>query len=154
MTTHVTTVTAQIAQLPIIPMENLWALWDEFFDRRPGHHHRTYLESRLAYKLQERAHGGLPAALRRRLEKIGETGEVPNQKRRSENQVAPGTVMVREFNGINHRVMVLDDGRFEYQGRPYKSLTGVARAISGTTYSGPVFLGLKPSHRERTKGSV
>ena len=154
MTTHATTVTAQIAQLPILPMENLWALWDEFFDRRPGHHHRTYLESRLAYKLQERAHGGLPAALRRRLEKIGETGEVPNQKRRSENQIAPGTVMVREFNGINHRVMVLDDGRFEYQGRPYKSLTGVARAITGTTYSGPVFFGLKPYHRERTKGNV
>jgi hypothetical protein len=154
MTTHATTVTAQIAQLPILPMENLWALWDEFFDRRPGHHHRTYLESRLAYKLQERAHGGLPAALRRRLEKIGETGEVPNQKRRSENQVAPGTVMVREFNGINHRVMVLDDGRFEYQGRPYKSLTGVARAITGTTHSGPVFFGLKPPHRERKKGNI
>ena len=91
MTTHATTVTAQIAQLPILPMENLWSLWDELFDRRPSHHHRTYLESRLAYKLQERAHGGLPAALRRRLEKIGETGEVPNQKRRSESQVAPGT---------------------------------------------------------------
>ena len=154
MTTHATNVTAQIAQLPTLPMESLWALWDEFFDRRPGHHHRTYLESRIAYKLQERAFGGLPAALRRRLEKIGETGEVPNQKRRSENQVAPGTVMVREFNGINHRVTVLDDGRFEYQGRPYKSLTGVARAITGTTYSGPVFFGLKPSHHERQKGKV
>ena len=96
MTTHAGNVAAQIAQLPTLPMENLWALWDEFFDRRPGHHHRTYLETRIAYKLQERAHGGLPATLRRRLEKIGETGEIPNQKRRSENQVAPGTVMVRE----------------------------------------------------------
>jgi len=57
MTTHAANVTVQIAQLPTLPMENLWALWDEFFDRRPGHHHRTYLESRLAYKLQERAHG-------------------------------------------------------------------------------------------------
>ncbi len=154
MTAHAANVTAQIAQLPTLPMENLWVLWDEFFDRRPGHHHRTYIESRIAYKLQERAHGGLPAALRRRLEKIGETGEVPNQKRRSESQVAPGTVMVREFNGINHRVAVLDDGRFEYQGRPYKSLSAVARAITGNTYSGPVFFGLKPSHRERKKGNV
>jgi hypothetical protein len=126
MTTQAANLAAQIAQLPTLPMENLWALWNEFFDRRPGHHHRTYLETRIAYKLQERAHGGLPATLRRRLEKIGETGEVPNQKRRSESQVAPGTVMVREFNGINHRVTVLDDGRFEYQGRPYKSLTAVA----------------------------
>ncbi len=154
MTTHAASVTAQIAQLPNLPMENIWALWDEFFDCRPGHHHRTYLESRIAYKLQERAFGGLPAALRRRLEKIGETGEIPNQKRRSENQLAPGTVMVREFNGIDHRVTVLDDGRFEYQGRPYKSLTAVARAITGSNYSGPVFFGLKPSHRERRKGQA
>ena len=154
MTTHANSVAIQIAQLPDLPMENLWALWDEFFDRRPGHHHRTYLESRIAYKLQERAFGGLPAALRRRLEKIGETGEIPNQKRRAENQVAPGTVMVREFNGIDHRVTVLDDGRFEYEGRPYKSLTAVARAITGTSYSGPVFFGLKPSHRERQKGQA
>lgn len=154
MTTHTISITAQIAQLPNLPMENLWAMWDEFFDRRPGHHHRTYIESRIAYKLQEREFGGLSAALRRRLEKIGETGEVPNQKRRSEKQLAPGTVMVREFNGINHRVTVLDNGRFEYQGRPYKSLTAVATAITGSTYSGPVFFGLKPSHRERQRSQA
>ncbi len=154
MTIHATNVTAQIAQLPDLSMENLWGLWDEFFDRRPGHHHRTYLESRIAYKLQERAFGGLSATIRRRLEKIGETGEVPNQKRRSESRIAPGTMLVREFNGIDHRVTVLDDGRFEYQGHPYKSLTAVARAITGTSYSGPVFFGLKPCHRERRKGQA
>ena len=135
-------------------MENLWALWDEFFDRRPGHHHRTYLESRIAYKLQERAFGGLPATLRRRLEKIGETGEIPNQKRRAESQVAPGTVMVREYNGLTYRVTVLADGRFELEGRPYKSLSAVARAITGSSYSGPVFFGLKPSHRDRQRGQA
>ena len=155
MTTHAANVTAQIAQLPTLPMENLWALWDEFFDRRPGHHHRTYLESRIAYKLQERVHGGLSAALRRRLEKIGETGEVPNQKRRAESQVAPGTVMVREFNGIDHRVTVLDDGRFEYQGRPYKSLTAVARALSGTTNYGHRFFCFKTyQHQPNNSGRL
>ncbi len=154
MTTPATSIAAQIARLPNLPMEKLWALWDEFFERRPGHHQRTHVESRIAYKLQERAYGGLSAALRRRLEKIGETGEMPNQKRRSENQVAPGTVLVREFNGIDHRVMVLDDGRFEYQGQPYKSLSGVARAITGTNHSGPVFFGLKPTHRQRQRGQA
>lgn len=154
MTTPATSIAAQIAQLPNLHMEKLWALWDDFFDRRPGHHQRTHVESRVAYKLQERAFGGLPAAMRRRLEKIGETGEIPNQKRRSENQLAPGTVMVREFNGIDHRVMVLDDGRFEYQGRSYKSLSGVARAITGSSYSGPVFFGLKPSYRQRQRGQA
>lgn len=154
MTTQENGIVTQIAQLPRLPMENLWVLWDEFFDQRPGHHQRTYIESRIAYKLQERAFGGLPTALRRRLEKIGETGEVPNQKRRTESQVAPGTVMVREYNGLTYRVMVLDDGRFELDGRPYKSLSAVARAITGSTYSGPVFFGLKPSHRNRQRGQA
>jgi hypothetical protein len=154
LTTQANSIVAQIAQLPHLPMENLWALWDEFFDRRPGHHHRTYLESRIAYKLQERVFGGLPAALRRRLEKIGLTGEVPNQKRRAESQVAPGTVMIREYNGLTYRVTVLDDGRFELEGRPYQSLSAVARAITGSTYSGPVFFGLKPSHRDRMRGQA
>jgi hypothetical protein len=79
------------------------------------------------------------------LEKIGETGEVPNQKRRSENQLAVGTTLVREYNGIEHRVVIKEDGRFEYQGRPYKSLSGIAKAITGTQWSGPVFFGIKPS---------
>lgn len=61
MTTQAT-IADQLAQLPNLPMKNLWALWDEFFDQRPGHHHRTYLENRLAYKLQERAFGSLSPA--------------------------------------------------------------------------------------------
>ncbi len=60
-------------------MDNLWALWDEHFDERPNHHHRTWLESRLAYKIQERALGGLKSSVRRKLEEIGETGILPHQ---------------------------------------------------------------------------
>ena len=149
MTTHVSTAIAQIAQLPHLSMENLWALWDELFDRRPGHHQRTYLESRIAYKLQEREFGGLATHVRRKLELIGETGEIPNHKRRAESELAPGTTLVREYNGITYRVRVLDDGRFDLDGRPFKSLSAVARAITGTQYSGPVFFGLKPTSRER-----
>ncbi|MBA4058840.1 MAG: elements of external origin [Verminephrobacter sp.] len=145
MTTHASkeTVAARLAQLPYLPMENIWALWDQYFDRRPGHHHRTWLESRLAYKIQEEAFGAMSSSLKRRLEKIGETGEVPNQKRRAENQLAPGATLIREYNGIAHQVKVLDDGRFEYQARAYKSLSGVAKAITGTAWSGPAFFGLR-----------
>ena len=149
MMTQANTTIAQIAQLPNLPMDNLWALWDELFDRRPGHHQRTYLESRIAYKLQERAFGGLPGHVRTKLEKIGETGEVPNHKRRAENELAPGTTLVREYNGITYRVRVLEDSRFDLDGRPFKSLSAVARAITGSVYSGPVFFGLKPSSRDR-----
>jgi hypothetical protein len=91
---------AQIAQLPHLAMDKLWALWDELFERRPGHHHRTYLESRIAYRLQERAFGGLSSHVRRKLEQIGQTGVVPNQKRRSDTELVPGTTLVREYNGL------------------------------------------------------
>jgi hypothetical protein len=154
VTTQENTIVSQIAQLPQMPMENIWALWDEFFDRRPGHHQRTYLESRIAYKLQERAFGGLPSHVRRKLEQIGETGEVPNHKRRAESDLAPGTTLIREYNGLTYRVKVMDDGRFDLDGRPFKSLSAVARAITGTVYSGPVFFGLKPTSRERKAARV
>lgn len=147
-----TNVAAQIAQLPNLPMQNLWSLWDEFYDQRPGHHNRTYLESRIAYKLQERAFGGLAIKAKRRLENIGKTGEIPNHKRRAETQLVPGATLIREYNGLTYRVTVLDDGRFDFQGKPYKSLSAIARAITGSVWSGPVFFGLKPSSRNRKGG--
>ena len=53
-----------------------------------------------------------------------------------------GTRLIREYQGIEHCVTVLADG-FEYQGRPYKSLSAVARAITGTRWNGPLFFGLR-----------
>ena len=87
--------------------------------------------------------------VRRKLEEIGRTGEVPNHKRRAEIELSPGTTLIREFNGITHRVTVMDDGRFDLNGTPFKSLSKVAREITGPAYSGPVFFGLKPTSRER-----
>ena len=93
MTTHAgpadpATVAARVAQLPHLPMDSLWALWDEYFEERPKHHHRTWLESRLAYRIQERAFGALKPATRRKLEEIGETGILPRQLRHDANPVS------------------------------------------------------------------
>ncbi len=60
-TTHHPKVAAQLAALPSLPMAELWALWDAHFPRRPAHPNRRYLESRLAYRIQEQAYGALPA---------------------------------------------------------------------------------------------
>jgi hypothetical protein len=152
-TTLVPTLASQLAELPHLPMPDLWALWDEHFKQRPAHHHRPYLESRLAYKLQESALGGLPTAIRRKLEKIGETGLIPGLDKQADSRLMPGTTLVREFNGIAHRVTVLPDGRFEYLGQPYKSLSAVARVIAGTPWSGPLFFRLKTTAR-KTKASL
>ena len=140
-------IAAQIARLPELSMEDLWALWDECFERRPNHHQRTYLESRLAYRLQERAFGGLRPTVRRRLEQIGETGVVPRLSHREGNRLLPGTMLVREYAGVEHRVLVRGPGELEWQGRRYTSLSAVARAITGSPWSGPVFFGLKKPGR-------
>jgi hypothetical protein len=142
-------VAAQVARLPALPMDELWALWDEFFPQRPCNHHRDYVASRIAYKLQERAFGALSPSVRRKLENIGETGAVPNQKRRGDIQLAAGAVLVREFDGIERRVTVLPDGQFEYLGQRFRSLSAAARAITGTPWSGPLFFGLKSAKTKR-----
>lgn len=144
-----TSVAARIAQLPDLPMENLWALWDEHFDERPGNHHRTWLESRLAYKIQERAFGGLKPSMRRKLEQIGETGLLPSRLQRDADQLLAGTVLTRTYDDVEHRVVVRGVRDFEYKGQRFKSLSAVARAITGTNWSGPVFFGLKASSRSK-----
>ena len=62
----------RIARLPELSMDDLWGLWDEHFQTRPAHHHRGWLESRLAYRIQELALGGLKPATKRKLERIGQ----------------------------------------------------------------------------------
>jgi len=137
-------IAAQVAALPALPMTELWTLWDRYFQRRPGKVNRTYLESRIAYKLQEDVYGGLSAKTRQRLIQIGQ--QQSNIKSRPSRQVlhfAPGTVMVREYAGEAHRVTVTADGRFEYAGESFKSLSAVARHITGTPWNGLVFFGVR-----------
>ncbi len=59
-----------------------------------------------------------------------------------------GTRLIREWQGIEHTVTVLADG-YEYQGRPYRSLSAIARAITGTRWNGPLFFALRPYGRAK-----
>jgi hypothetical protein len=70
------------------------------------------------------------------------------RKRPANDRPISGTRLIREYQGVAHCVTVRDDD-FEYQGRPYKSLSAIARAITGTPWSGPVFFGLKSSARHQ-----
>ena len=148
MTTHAplpdtATISARIAQLPLLPMDSLWALWDEHFDQRPNHHHRTWLETRLAYKLQERAYGGLKASVRRKLESIGETGVLPKNLQRDADRLLPGTILTRTYDDVDHHVLVRGLRDLEYRGQRFTSLSAIARVITGSPWSGPLFFGLK-----------
>ena len=136
-------VAARIAELSRAPMPELWKLWDRYFSYRPAKPNRDFVESRIAYKLQEEAFGGLSTATRERLERIGAShSKIPKRAPARELHFVPGTVLLRECGEREHKVMVTATGAFEYEGKTFKSLTAVARHITGTHWSGPLFFGL------------
>ena len=138
------TIAAQISSLSTLPIKELWELWDRYFPRRPKHPNRRYLESRIAYKIQEEAYGGLSAATKERLIAIGRKhSKIKTGPTRSEFHFAPGTKLIREWGDRDHQVTVTAEGLFEYEGQRFKSLSAVARHITGAHWSGPLFFGLR-----------
>jgi hypothetical protein len=137
-------VLAQLAALKTAPVAALKQKWRDLFESEPPAYNRRFLESRLAYRIQELAHGGLSPATLERLDALADELEGKGSKRRSSLQNRPidGTRLIREWRGVEHSVTVRQED-FEYQGRPYKSLSAIARAITGTRWNGLVFFGLK-----------
>jgi hypothetical protein len=138
-------VLARLAALKTTPTPELRRQWRELFETEPPLYNRRFLESRLAYRVQELAYGGLKPETIKRLEALGEQldgGDIAVRKRRMDDRPIAGTRLIREWQGIEHCVTVLQDG-YEYSGRPYKSLSAVARAITGTRWNGWIFFGLK-----------
>ncbi len=142
---------ARLAALKTTPTPELKAQWRELFDSEPPPFNRRYLESRLAYRIQELAYGGLKPETIRRLERLGEDLDSGDRAKRSiradRDRPITGTRLLRDWQGVEQVVTVTADG-FEWQGRPYKSLSAIARAITGTRWNGWVFFGLK-NHRGR-----
>lgn len=140
------TVLAQLAALKAAPIGTLKQKWRDLFESEPPPYNRRFLEHRLAYRIQELAYGGLKPETVRRLRELAETldgGKVDVRRRRADHdRPIAGTRLIREYQGIEHCVTVRDEG-YEYQGRPYKSLSAIARAITGTQWNGRVFFGLK-----------
>ena len=141
---------ARLAALKTTPTPMLKEQWRELFGAEPPPYNRRFLESRLAYRIQELTYGGLKPETVRRLEALGEEfdgGDVAKRRARHDRRPIIGTRLVREWQGTEHVVTVLADG-FEWQGRPYRSLSAIARAITGTRWNGPLFFGLA-NHRRR-----
>ena len=145
------TVLAQQTALKTAPVGDLKQKWRDLFETEPPPYNRRFLENRLAYRIQELAYGGLKPETVRRLEQLGEElfGSDGKKRRIRAEASMPiaGTRLIREWQGVEHLVTVMADG-FEWQGRPYKSLSAIARAITGTRWNGWVFFGLK-NHRAR-----
>jgi hypothetical protein len=122
-----TTVAAQLAALPSMSMTELWALWDEHFPRRPGHRNRHYIESRLAYRIQELAYGALPKPIRRMLVEAGaKHSKIKTAVGRSaQTLLMPGTTLIREWEEREFRVTVTPDGLYALNGHRCRLFPGV-----------------------------
>ena len=142
-------VESEIAQLRGLDLRGLQARWKITF-RKPALPHlpKHLLFGVLAYRLQADAFGDLDAATKAALERSGETKSrsvVASQLEahdRRQTKAEAGTVLMREWKGRQHRVMVMTDG-VAWNGKTYRSLSAVAFAMTGTRWNGPRFFGLR-----------
>jgi len=140
---------SELAALPCLSAEELRAKWR---DLRCGEStaasSRDLMIREIAYKLQERAHGGLAPTVKRRLRTLADEFKANGADALVPAPVLkPGTRLLREWGGKTHTVIVLDDG-FECEGERYQSLTQIARRITGTHWSGPRLFGLRRVRHE------
>ncbi len=130
-------IVAQVTELNGMSVGQLAERWKALYSTEPPLRNRVHLIKRLAYRIQELAYGGLSEETKANLRNMAQAQE-PKHK----GGHVPGTRFVREWNGERHEVTITRDG-FEYRGRPFKSLSAVARTITGTRWNGPVFFGLR-----------
>ena len=143
-----TDVLGRLAALQTTATPDLKQQWRELFCTEPPPHNRAYLQSRLAYRIQELAYGGLNPETLKRLLVLGEQldgGNVVLRRIRGDDKPVAGTTLVRQYQGLDYSVTVTTTG-YEWEGRPYRSLSAIARAITGTRWNGWAFFGLK-THR-------
>ena len=121
------------------------AAWVRLFGHMPPKHVSVqFMRKALAYEEQVRRFGGHSSAVRKALKgalKEGKPGNKTVSRRTPAVQLRPGTHLVREWNGRTYQVEVLDDG-FWLDGKNYRSLSAIARKITGVHWSGPRFFGL------------
>ena len=142
-------VDAEIERVRSLGVDALRSRWQSMFGCRPPPGFTKDLLARMiAHRIQEEAFGGLGRETLRVLERLAR-GETPGQLGR---RLKPGTVLVREYQGIRHSVTIVPDG-FLWQDQIYPSLSNIARAITGTSWNGPRFFGLRMSSWGRPQRS-
>jgi hypothetical protein len=142
----------QVANLSNLSHDELKSLYMTLHGSEPPAYNRDFIIKRLAYRLQEIAFGGLSERTQQKLDdeltRHGfDENAMPRSRRRMKERTQNGhpvigCVFVREWHGEQHEVTTLRDG-FEYEGMKYRSLTAVAKAITGQHMSGRIFFGLR-----------
>lgn len=144
------TVLSRLAALKAMSVKELRAEWEKLIGTSAPNNSRAFLEFRIAYRIQELTYGGPDRETRRMLDLLAD--EVEGHGKRKQQIADPrnpvvGTKLLREWDGIEHTVTVLKDG-FDWRGSKFKSLSAVAREITGTRWNGYRFFGLRERKRE------
>jgi hypothetical protein len=141
-----------LSRLPKLDLTELREEWRRLYktDASP-HLSRELLIRAVAYRMQEVALGGLRPEPQRQLRQIVQELKQTGEAKRFRPQLKPGTRLMREWQGRTYEVVVLDGG-LSWQGMQYCSLSAIARKITGTAWSGPLFFGLK-QNRSASRGS-
>lgn len=135
----------QIKSLPKLERSQLLDLWRVNFGRKaPEGIRREVMIPVLSYRIQERAYGGLGKDVLAKLRSQQRDRSNTAARSASSATIKIGTRFVREWHGESHEVTVTDEG-FEYRKARYKTLSEIARKITGTRWSGPLFFGLRKS---------
>jgi DUF2924 family protein len=137
-------VTKRLGSLPNLDKSSLGGLWRQLFDKEPPPEIRKDLILHIvAHRLQEQEFGELSDARRRRLRQLATTFKSnPDAMVSTRPPIKSGTRLVRQWKDQVHVVEVEPEG-YQYKGARYKSLSEIARLITGTRWSGPLFFGLK-----------
>ncbi len=142
-------VLAGIEAMDLHALRNRWA--ELCGDQSPRTMSKELLRLAVAYRIQEQEFGGLSrrTSLRLRALSNGGSGNVASI---TSSQLKPGTKLLREWNGKVHEVSALEDGRYAYAGRVWRSLSEIAREITGVRWSGPRFFGSRERKRTAPDG--
>ena len=147
----------QLATLQNMTLEQLREKWLDLYGSDPPRYKKQFLVKRLAHRIQELFYGGLSESAKTRLRQIAQDDpvatverKVPEERKSNEN-ILPGTRFVRVWNDRRYEVVAREKG-FEYDGRIFRSLSAVAREITGTRWNGKVFFGLKKTYGKKNGG--
>jgi hypothetical protein len=142
----------RLTALPELSKPRLCILWRQLFEKDPPSKIRRELIVRvLAYRLKELEFGGLGNAQSRHLLQLAsDLQSNPKKALSTQRPMKPGTRLIREWKEQVHVVEASDKG-FRYRGNLYESLSEIARLITGTRWSGPLFFGLKGDPSKKTR---
>ena len=156
-----TTLATEVARLEKMSVNQLAQRFEEVFGEKCRSRHKRYLIRRIAWRLQANAEGGLTERARQRAEELANDAEIrvtpPRGKKTSDDETPPETIPLagvrdsrlpppgncieRDYKGRTIRVLVIADG-FEYEGKRYRSLSAIAKAVTGSHMNGFLFFQL------------